>query len=76
MENTPLSELPDYWQQHIRHLRSERADLRQGAVSVSNLDAEAQRVIRRLRHENGKIRIQRNEARAELAALRATLAAD
>jgi predicted nucleic acid-binding Zn-ribbon protein len=66
MDEIPLTELPNYWQQHIQHLRQERAKLRSGLASP-----KAGRIIRGLRHDLAKMRIQRNEARAELAALRA-----
>lgn len=63
MDKTPLSELPAYWQEHIRHLRTDRARLREG------LDTSPE--IRRLRKDCARYRVERNEARAELEALRA-----
>lgn len=66
MDKTALSELPEYWQQHIQNLRQERAMLRSRLASP-----KAARIIRGLRHDLAKMRVQRNQARAELAALRA-----
>lgn len=71
MNETPLTELPEYWQQHIQHLRQERAHLRSRLPSATRTTT----IIRGLRREVAKMRVQRNEARAELEALRATLAA-
>ena len=65
---TPLTQLPEEWQTHIRELRSERAWLRQELETPG-------RVVRGLRKDIAKMRIQRNEARAERDALRAELAA-
>lgn len=72
MDMTPLTELPEYWQQHIAYLRAERAKLRKGVIPRDQyLPSEAHREIRKLRAEATSLRVQRNEARAELAALRA-----
>jgi chromosome segregation ATPase len=80
-QNAVLGELPTYWQEQIRALRAENAEVRNrlrgdGASLTPELD-ELPRVWRKrivdLRKENASYRTQRNQARAEVAALRAEL---
>lgn len=68
MNEAPFSTLPEYWQQHIHYLRTDRATLRKRLPAAKTTDA-----IQKLRQEIVRMRLQRNEARAELEALRAEL---
>ncbi len=72
-QDTQLHDLPDYWQERIRRYRVENKRLR-GLVSNADrleLPPKWQKNITDLRRENAKFRTERNDARAELAALRA-----
>lgn len=74
--NAQLHELPDYWQDRVRRLRSENHSLRgrlrdTQKLESQDLPASWERKLRKLRDENVQLRRERNAARAELEALRA-----
>ncbi|CAN5548926.1 hypothetical protein BH11ACT6_BH11ACT6_29780 [soil metagenome] len=81
-QSAQLHELPDYWQEKIRSLRSEnhelRLRLRTGGISptpeLEELPQHWQSKVAKLRKENGKYRTARNALRTELEALRVTVA--
>lgn len=78
-QTAPLNELPEYWQEQIRELRSENHELRSRlradgisfAPKLNELPSRTQKYITDLRKDCSRFRHERNEARAELAALRA-----
>ncbi len=79
-ETAQLHELPDYWQQKIRKLRSESHELRKRLREIPRLEGQElppswQKKLRKLRDENVQLRKERTAARAELAALRDELEA-
>jgi hypothetical protein len=65
----PLTELPEYWQEHIKNLRRDRARLRR-LDKVTDLPLFWQQKIKKLQGEAQQLRQERNAARAELGALR------
>ncbi|ETZ53574.1 hypothetical protein LIX17_20210 [Mycobacterium avium subsp. hominissuis] len=73
-----FEELPEEWQAEFRRLASANKSLRKGQgyeVKYEDLPLSWQREFTRLRRDIARLRVQRNEARAELAALRAELEA-
>lgn len=69
-----FAELPEEWQKKIQALQGENRNLHRlnGLdVKFEDLPPSWQSKLDDLRKESAKLRIQRNEARAELAALRA-----
>lgn len=82
-QTSQLNELPIYWQEQIRKLRSEnfelRSRLRAGGIAplpeMDELPRRWQTKIAKLRTENGKYRTDRKALQAELAAVRAELEA-
>ncbi|WP_126316686.1 hypothetical protein [Mycolicibacterium aurum] len=78
-QHMTIYELPEFWQEKIRGLKSENRSLRMRLGKFKGCHEElppswAKR-LDTLRRENGKYRAQRNEARAEVEALRAELEA-
>lgn len=77
-QNAQLHELPSYWQDRIRQLRSENHSLRGRLRDTERLGDQGlppswEKKLRKLRDENVQLRKDRTEARSELAALRAEL---
>lgn len=81
---TPIEDLPVSWQNTIRELRAENARLRirsreqrieNTGPSIDGLSPSWAKKLRDYRRENAKFRTERNEARRELAELRAELEA-
>lgn len=72
-QSAQLHELPDYWQEKIRQHRVEAQRLRDRLATADRIELSPrwQKTLSALRKENGRYRSERNEARAELAALRA-----
>jgi hypothetical protein len=81
-QNAQFNELPKYWQGQILKLRTENRELRArlnhcpipDSAEIEDLPVSWQSRIKETRFESAKHRHQRNEARAELAALKAQLA--
>ncbi|ORB67682.1 hypothetical protein [Mycolicibacterium tusciae] len=63
----PLTELPEHWQEHIKHLRRDRAKLRR-LETITDLPPFWQQKIKKLQSEAKQLRQERNALRAELAA--------
>jgi hypothetical protein len=76
-QNAQLHELPDFWREKIRQYRIENKKLRERVNSADGIELSPrwQKTLADLRRENGKYRTERNEARAELAQLRAEMEA-
>lgn len=76
-QDAHLHELPEYWQEKIRQYRAENRLLRSRVNKSADIELSArwQKTVADLRRENAKFRTERNQARAELAALRAELGA-
>lgn len=73
-----FDELPDEWQREITRLSSANKSLREAQgchVKYDDLPLSWQREFTRLRRDIANTRAARNEARAEVARLRAELAA-
>ena len=69
-------DLPQHWQNHIKGLHVQIRNLNDGRrISFEELQPSWRREFTRLRTDVAKFRTQRNEARSELAALRAELKA-
>jgi hypothetical protein len=67
-----FNELPTHWQSVIKGLHAEVSLLNDGRrVELTELQPSWRHEFSRLRKDNAKHRVQRNEARAEVAALRA-----
>jgi ribosomal protein L19E len=78
MSHPPLASLDEHWQEHVKHLRQDRAKLRdenrrlQAKLQLSDqgLPPSWIKKLRKLRDENVQLRKERNAAREELAAVR------
>ncbi|MFA5707392.1 hypothetical protein [Mycolicibacterium sp.] len=78
MTHPPLTSLPEHWQEHIKHLRQDRAELRREnghlkdrlKLADQGLPPSWAKKLRKLRDENVQLRQERNAIRAELEALR------
>lgn len=78
MSHPPLASLPEHWQEHIKHLRQDRARLRdengrmnaQLRLSDQGMPPSWIKKLRKLRDENVQLRKERNAIRDELAAVR------
>lgn len=74
-QSAQLEDLPEYWQDRFRRLRSENNELRKRLsarplLEAQGLPASWEKKVRKLREQNAKLRVERNAARAELEALR------
>ena len=74
MTHPPLTDIPEHWQEHVKHLRRDRAKLRR-LETIADLPLYWQQRIKKLQDEAKQLRRERNAAREELAALRAELEA-
>ncbi|MCV7150686.1 hypothetical protein [Mycolicibacterium pyrenivorans] len=76
MSHPPLTDLPEHWQEHIKHLRQDRAKLRdengrmkaQLHLADQGLPSSWQKKLRKLRDENVQLRRERAALRIELEA--------
>lgn len=81
MSHPPLVSLPEHWQEHVKHLRQDRAKLRDEnrllrarlPLADQGLPPSWQKKLRKLRDENVQLRKERNAARAALLTLDAAV---
>lgn len=65
MTHPPLTSLPEHWQEHIKHLRQDRAKLRR-LETITDLPLYWQKKIKKLQAEAIQLRTERCALRAEL----------
>lgn len=82
-QTSPLNELPAYWREQVRKLRSENHELRTrlrsadipSRIPLDEMPPSWVKKLTKIRAENAKYRAERNALREELAAVRAELEA-